>query len=43
MSDNKKIIQKIVLEGVIVNKDEKILILQRNKIKLKRFFQICGN
>jgi len=31
MSKNKKIIQKIVLGGVIVNQDNKILILQRNK------------
>jgi len=31
MSSDKKIIQKIVLGGVIVNKDKEILILQRNK------------
>jgi len=33
MNRNKKIIQKIVLGGVIVNQDNKILILQRNKSK----------
>jgi len=31
MSNNKKITQKIVLGGVVVNKDNKILILQRSK------------
>ncbi len=31
MKNNKKIVQKIVLAGVIINKDNKILILQRNK------------
>ena len=35
MNRNKKIIQKIVLGGVIVNQDNKILILQRNKSKKK--------
>ena len=31
MKNNKKIVQKIVLAGVIIDKDNKILILQRNK------------
>lgn len=31
MKSNKKVVQKIVLAGVIINKDNKILILQRNK------------
>ena len=31
MKNNKKIVQKIVLGGVIVNKENEILILQRNK------------
>lgn len=41
MNRNKKIIQKIVLGGVIVNQDNKILILQRNKSK--KNFQTCWN
>ena len=31
MKNNKKIVQKIVLAGVIINKNNEILILQRNK------------